>query len=508
MSTVRRLVLSCKDRERYIELGPGKDYLIGRLLETDFFLNDPSVSRRHCVLRATATGVELEDLVSRNSTLLNGQRVLTRTLLGDGSVLQIGKLTFTIKILDERPSIGTVHIEPEAPAAPAASGETLRAIIEAQGYVVKEQLAGGPTTFRVERVGLGRPFVIRAIETAGVNRERVDQLRAEARLLATLEHPSITAIFDVLEADGVLLVVVAHETGEPLDALVKRIGPLPEKQAIAIARRCAEAVRHASERGVIHREVAPSNVLIGKDYPRTLEVRLANFPPNRDLGELSRPFSTGGDLDRLVFVAPEVVARGSDASVRADVFGIGAVLLYSLTGRSPYGERVDPSLHVKRVVAGMGIHPVLDGVSERLQGVLGQLLATDPDGRPGSADSALELLATTDSERAVRSIEGAFADDELVEYIQLLELNHKTGILEIWNEECSGRLGFQEGRLDAATAQGSPDGMPAARRLVSLPRGNFRFVPGQKAPGSGLKVNLAGLLLDVVRERDERGRAT
>lgn len=523
----RRVVLSHGDRERYIELEPGKDCLIGRQLDANFFLNDPSVSRRHCLLRATATGVELEDLVSRNSTFVNGQRVMTRTLLSDGGVLQIGKLSFGIRFLDGAPQTpcagcGREFDATELSGAPdgrafcqdclqhysSRDEERLHRLVEAQGYVIKEALGGLPATFRVERAGVGKPFTIKAVEMKDIPPNRVEGLLEEARLLATLDHRSIVSIYDLMQVEGVFIMVLAHDRGEPLEEAVKSKGQAAPEAALEIARRCAEGVQYASGKGVVHGEITPANILLGDGFPNRIDARIANFPVTRDFSELSRSFSAGSGIHRLIYVAPEVVKHPEAKSVHADIFGIGAVLLYALTGRSPWGTIVNPNGHVRRLVSGGPIQAELDGVPPAFKAVLEQLLAYEPGDRPATPDAVIALLAklpgTSAHGQEVGVIQGAFHEDELIEYLQLLELNRKSGDVDIWGGGVSGKLGFFQGKLDSAVTTSGLQGVQAARHLIALPQGTFRFTPGRPVAPKGMTVNLAALLLDVVRERDER----
>jgi hypothetical protein len=410
---LRRLIFKVGVRERYVELAPGKECIMGRQLDSGFFVNHTSVSRRHCCLRATATGVEIEDLVGRNTSFLNGQRIVTRTLLTDGAVLQIGVIAFTIHLLDKEPpvrcsSCGRYTSSEELAGSPA--GEALcRAcsnrypclkeadfvpLIEAQGYSVKESLGGIPATFHVERTTLGRSYIIKAIELAGIDRDRIAGLREEARALAMLDHPAITTITDAIETQGVLLLVLPMPTGVPLEQHVQEQGLLSPSAALEMGRALAEALTYIHSKGVVHRELTPDNVFISST-PR-LQVRVTNFPLARDIAALSRSFSSGWALYRVVWVAPEVIADPAGRDPRSDVFGIGAVILGALTGVSPYGE-VTPAEHVKRLMAGDPLPLALDGVPAGLRGVLAQLLATNPEARAQTAKAALALLGAAAS---------------------------------------------------------------------------------------------------------------
>jgi serine/threonine protein kinase len=400
-STLRRLVLSHGSRERYVQLAPGEDYLIGRQIDARFFLNDPSVSRKHCYLRATSTGVELEDLVSRNATLLNGQRVLTRMLLTEGSVLQIGRLAFSVRLLDAAPTVpcaGSCETSFRAEFLTGAPDGRLlceeclskfipdqeaaiRAAVVGQGFSIKKSLGGAPTTFEVEREGGGQRFTVKAFDVRNVEPSRVEQLAKEVGVLAGLEHAAITAVFDLIDVEKTLLLVLVPERGTALDDFVKEQGPLGAGNALAIATGLAEALAYVSSNGVVHGELTPANVLVGEGRPETLGARITNFPATRDLAELTRSFSAGAGVDRLVFFAPEVIAR-SALSVEADVYGLGAVLLFAATGRTPCGPGVTASEHVRRIAQGESRPAVLDGVPPALVPLLERLLAENPGARP------------------------------------------------------------------------------------------------------------------------------
>lgn len=96
---MHRFVLSFRGRERYFELAPGDEALIGRSLDARFFLNHPSVSRRHCTLRGAQSGVDVEDHGSKNATLVNGWRIDARARLTDGCVLQVGSLELAVRFV-------------------------------------------------------------------------------------------------------------------------------------------------------------------------------------------------------------------------------------------------------------------------------------------------------------------------------------------------------------------------------------------------------------------------
>src|SRR5205085_647816 len=110
--------------------------------------------------------------------------------------------------------------------------DSYRPFIEAAGFKILEALGGIPPSFKVERAGLGKVFCVKASRIKDVDAARLAEVREEIRGLAKLEHETITSIYDVLEAENVLLLVLSFEAGESLEKMIKRRGPLGARPAV------------------------------------------------------------------------------------------------------------------------------------------------------------------------------------------------------------------------------------------------------------------------------------
>ena len=198
----------------------------------------------------------------------------------------------------------------------------------------------------------------------------------EARTAAALSHPSIVAVHDVHVNGPLAALVLEHVDGETLAARLARDGALPAGEAAWIAGEIADALRHAHARGVVHRDVKPGNILLGRDG----HARLADFGIARM--SLDRGVSAGipGVEGTLRYMAPEQLA-GAPPGPAADVFSLGAVLHEMLTGEAPF-DAATPWELAPRQAAG----PV---AAERLPHALAPLvfacLDPDPRRRPPAA---------------------------------------------------------------------------------------------------------------------------
>lgn len=206
------------------------------------------------------------------------------------------------------------------------------------GYELFEEIARGGmgVVYRARQRRLGCEVAVKVLrggEFAGVDAQR--RFRREAAAAARLLHPGIVAIHEVGEDAGLLWYAMDLVRGGNLESLACG-HPLSAGMAAECLRRVAEAVQHAHEHGVLHRDLKPSNILLDEaGHPLVADFGLARHltpEPDASLAELTRSgeiFGTPG------YAAPEQVL-GGQADARTDVYGLGAVLYYLLTGRPPF----------------------------------------------------------------------------------------------------------------------------------------------------------------------------
>jgi serine/threonine-protein kinase len=152
------------------------------------------------------------------------------------------------------------------------------------------------------------------------------RFRREARIGASISHPNLVAVYDVLPVDDDLLLVMEYVDGQTLAEAVQG-GPLDPPRALEILEAAAAGLDHLHERGVIHRDVKPSNILLGAGGT----VKLA------DLGiasaaEMTRVTQTGAVVGTARYLAPELFA-GGDAGPASDIYALAAVAFEALSGR-------------------------------------------------------------------------------------------------------------------------------------------------------------------------------
>ncbi len=158
------------------------------------------------------------------------------------------------------------------------------------------------------------------------------RFRAEAELAAQLQHPNIVAIHEIGEQDGLPYFTMDFVPGHSLVELV-RDHPLPARSAAGYVQSIARAIHYAHEQGVLHRDLKPSNILIDAfDQPRITDFGLAK----RLTGSTSDLTATGQAIGTPNFMPPEQASGKTKTShPTSDIYGLGAVLYYLITGRPP-----------------------------------------------------------------------------------------------------------------------------------------------------------------------------
>jgi Tol biopolymer transport system component len=223
-------------------------------------------------------------------------------------------------------------------------------------YEVISPLGAGAMgeVWRARDTRLSREVALKVLpESLSRDHERLQRFEREAQVLASLNHPSIAAIYGVEEATGATALVLELVEGPTLDQRIAQ-GRLPAEEAVAIARQIAEALEFAHERGVVHRDLKPANIKLAPDgRVKVLDFGLAKAMAADNSGRSDSAISptitslgtvVGVVLGTAAYMAPEQ-ARGSSVDRRADIWSFGAVLWEMLTGKRAFeGDTVSDTL--------------------------------------------------------------------------------------------------------------------------------------------------------------------
>jgi len=173
------------------------------------------------------------------------------------------------------------------------------------------------------------------LEQAGASERRHLQKRfeSEAQAIASLRSPHTVAIYDYgLAESGTLYYAMEYLPGLDADALVNQYGPQPPGRVVSFLRQACESLEEAHEAGLVHRDIKPSNIFICRLGKRTDFVKVLDFGLVQQLAEATRTaLTTTATSGTPAFMAPEQV-RGEDCDPRTDIYAIGCLTYYLLTG--------------------------------------------------------------------------------------------------------------------------------------------------------------------------------
>jgi len=198
------------------------------------------------------------------------------------------------------------------------------------GFLIERVIGSGGmgVVYRAHDVSLGRSVAIKCVASALTSTHAAQFIR-EARLMATIEDANVVRVYAFGEVEGKRYLVMEVVEGESLAERIRRNRRLPVDDALRIALQIAYGLRAAADKGVVHRDVKPSNVLIDqRDNARVTDFGLAR--------SLDAPLTqAGGFAGTPHYVAPEQ-AEGLEVGVQADMYALGAVLFEMLVGHPPF----------------------------------------------------------------------------------------------------------------------------------------------------------------------------
>jgi WD40 repeat protein len=287
-----------------------------------------------------------------------------------------------------------------SPDERAAKSQPLRILGD---YELLSEIARGGmgVVYLARQVNLNRQVALKVLPGGQfANETFIKRFRREAEALASLNHPNVVSIHEVVEGEGQIYFSMDLIKGYSLAETIHD-KPLPARQAAALIQQVAAAVAFVHERGLLHRDLKPSNILLDNEgVPHITDFGLAKR--SNDDGDLTL---TGEILGSPNYMAPEQAdPKLASATPASDVYSLGAILYHLLTGRPPFVA--DTVAQTLRLLADGGPVPprlLRPGVARDLETICLKCLETDPKRRYQSAQELWEELDRFHKSRPIRA---------------------------------------------------------------------------------------------------------
>ncbi len=264
-------------------------------------------------------------------------------------------------------------------------------------YQLEEFLGEGAfaEVYKATDTMLKRPVALKLLKSSLLaDREAFSRFVQEAQAAAGLTHPHIAWAWDLGEADGRCFIAMRFIDGKPLDRIIKEKGALPWDEALRIASEIGDALQAAHDRGLVHRDVKPQNIIISPTEGAVL-TDFGLVKAVEATGSLTR---TGAMIGTPQYMAPEIW-EGKPASPASDQYALACVLVEMLSGHSPF-EAPTPVAVMKRVFEGPQFPKNLErNVPTEILEILIKVLSAKPENRYPSIRQFIKVFTESEKSR-------------------------------------------------------------------------------------------------------------
>ena len=373
-----------------VSLEDGQTAILGRGTDTSCRIQDPSISRRHCQISNTPRGLLIADLGSSNGTYVNGQRLKPGwAQLAPGDQVILGQNEVRVVSLDLPPAPQTPtgafanHGAPQGGGMPACAqcgrpitptemrdgrcrqdtngrlvcAECLTQLVDfdpnlIEGYLLEKKLGQGAfgSVYKAVHKQTNAVVAVKTIRPQLVSSERdIARFLREAETGRQLVHPHILRIHDAGECNGSHYIAMEYIPGREVSKLIQEYGRLDVGYTMRIGIQISNALQHAFEKGIVHRDIKPDNIMVVQEPRKGVIAKLVDFGLAKCFTEAGTSGLTapGEGMGTLAYMPPEQLDNALNADQRSDIYALGATLYHMLAGQRPFNEKTTRSFIMK-----------------------------------------------------------------------------------------------------------------------------------------------------------------
>jgi serine/threonine protein kinase len=396
----RLLVVAGPDEGRDFVVPAAETLLLGRSRATETRLIDPHVSRVHCQVNLDGDHVFINDFESAGGTFVNGQRIAAKQELKTGDLIRIGNTR--LQYLDEGDDETTVDEVPLAIPVKGEGGPDWAKRLVGQKishYKIGPVLAKGKTgyVFHARDTRKNLPVALKVLDPRfSKNATAVQRFVRAMKTVLPLRHPNLVSVYGAGKTGPHCWIAMEYMPGDSLAAVIGRIetsGMLDWRHVLRFMIYICRALDYAHQQNIIHRNITPSNILIGNNPQETKlsDLMLAKALEGENAIEITRAGEILGDIP---YMSPERTAGGAlEVDGRADIYSLGATVYAMLTGQPPFtGDTVTEIVLKIRRQPHIPLKNFFLGIPEPFEVIVNKMLAKKPADRPADAGQLLKEL--------------------------------------------------------------------------------------------------------------------
>jgi serine/threonine protein kinase len=399
---MRRLlfVIAGPDLGRHYLVADDFTTLLGRSRHANTQLSDTSISRVHCELEIRGKRILLTDLDSSSGTFVNNRKV-SECELKVGDILRIGNTQMRVQDPDNETAETLPPPPSNIPRRPVLL--TSAKLPELTGhklshYDVGPVLAKGQSglTFRAYDFKGERDVALKVLwPEFSHNEDDMQRFIRAMKTMLPLRHPNLVTLHGAGKTGPYCWIAMELVEGESLTQLIERSGiadRLDWKRVLKISYYLAKALEYAHGKSIIHRNLTPNNVMVGKTPAQTKlgDLMLAKAQEGGLAESITKPGEILGDVR---YMAPERTGAGSQVDARSDLYSLGALMYAMLAGRPPFeGKNLIETLTMIRQAEPIKPKKFQMALSDTFEAATLKLLAKQPSERYATATALLKDL--------------------------------------------------------------------------------------------------------------------
>lgn len=272
-------------------------------------------------------------------------------------------------------------------------------------YLIQDVIGAGGMgqVYLAEHRRMKRQVALKMLPDAiAEDSQSVLRFEREVRAAAKLSHPNIVAAYDAGEDNGLHYFVMEWVEGTDLSRLIKQNGKLPVVQAVNYVLQAARALEYAHCEGIIHRDIKPANIILDKKGTiKILDMGLARIDSSDDDNTRTGLTSTGMVMGTIDYMAPEQALDSKHADTRSDIYSLGCMLHYLLTGKVIYnGDTVLKKIFAHRDSTAPSLSATDAEIPFSLDAVFQKMVAKEPDDRQQSMTQVINELTACEKLKA------------------------------------------------------------------------------------------------------------